>query len=389
MAVALSGVFAIAILTLWVPSDWPASIFEVAIFILCAMAMAHWRFGSPAFSYPMVPLFWAVGWGLFQCWSGQTLYGFETRRAVLQWASLLGVFLTATILFRDRLVRVWFRGAMLWFGFLISLLAILQSSSSNGKVFWIFSSGYTRFVMGPIVYHNHYAVFIEVVLPMALFEAFRRPRDSLLYAGIAATLYASVIASASRAGVVLTTAEVIAVPTLLWVSGQIDLRTLRVPLLKVAGLLVLFSSIAGWQEVRTRSLAPDPYGGRRELAVSTLHMIAERPWVGFGLGTWPVTYPQYASIDLGLVANRAHSDWLEWTAEGGIPFGLAMASLFIWCLSPALRTVWGLGVVAVFLHAAVDYPFSRPALGSWPILVVAMFSRLNKSSREEDVTEMR
>jgi hypothetical protein len=36
--------------------------------------------------------------------------------------------------------------------------------------------------------------------------------------------------------------------------------------------------------------------------------------------------------------------------------------------------VWGLGVIAVFLHAVVDYPFSRPALGSWPILILAMLA---------------
>ena len=315
---------------------------------------------------------------------GRTVYAFETLRAILQWATLLGVFLIATILFRDRAVREWFRAFMLGFSFLISILALLQTFSSDGKVFWIFPSGYTRYVMGPIVYHNHYAAFVEVVLPIALFEAFRRPRDSLLYGAIAATLYASVIASASR--VVCpgaSTAEVAAVPALLWVTGQSNGRALRGPLFKIAALLIVFSSVAGWQEIRNRVQAPDPYGGRRELAISTLHMIAERPWLGFGLGTWPVAYPRYASIDLGLVANRAHSDWLEWTAEGGIPFGLGMATLFLWCLRPAFRTVWGLGVIAVFLHATVDYPFSRPALASWPILVIAMLSQAKKASEDE------
>jgi hypothetical protein len=31
-------------------------------------------------------------------------------------------------------------------------------------------------------------------------------------------------------------------------------------------------------------------------------------------------------------------------------------------------------VIAVFLHAAVDYPFSRPALGAWPILIIGMLA---------------
>ena len=43
-------------------------------------------------------------------------------------------------------------------------------------------------------------------------------------------------------------------------------------------------------------------------------------------------------------------------------------------LRPAFRSIWGIGVVSVFLHAFVDYPFSRPALGSWPILILAMLA---------------
>jgi len=122
--------------------------------------------------------------------------------------------------------------------------------------------------------------------------------------------------------------------------------------------------------------------GRREFAISSLHMIAARPWFGFGLGTWSTVYPQYAVIDLGdAFVNQAHSDWLQWGAEGGLPLLIAMASLFVWTVRPAFRSIWGLGVVAVFVHALVDYPFSRPALGAWPILVLAM---LAVYSKEED-----
>ena len=78
--------------------------------------------------------------------------------------------------------------------------------------------------------------------------------------------------------------------------------------------------------------------------------------------------------DVGVIANQAHDDWLQWTAEGGIPFAILVATLFVWSLRPAFRTVWGIGVVAVFLHAIVDYQFSRPALGSWAIVVLALLA---------------
>jgi hypothetical protein len=28
-------------------------------------------------------------------------------------------------------------------------------------------------------------------------------------------------------------------------------------------------------------------------------------------------YPAFATFDPGVIVNQAHSDWLQWTAEGG------------------------------------------------------------------------
>jgi O-antigen ligase len=101
-------------------------------------------------------------------------------------------------------------------------------------------------------------------------------------------------------------------------------------------------------------------------------MIAVHPLIGWGLGCWPAVYPAFATFDPGAIVNQAHCDWLQWTAEGGLPVGVAMLSLVVWALRPATRSIWGIGVIAVFLHAAFDYPFSRPAVGAWPILILSM-----------------
>jgi hypothetical protein len=49
-----------------------------------------------------------------------------------------------------------------------------------------------------------------------------------------------------------------------------------------------------------------------------------------------------------------------------------MLSLALSAIRPAVRSIWGIGVIAVFIHAAFDYPFSRPAVGAWPILILSM-----------------
>jgi hypothetical protein len=52
----------------------------------------------------------------------------------------------------------------------------------------------------------------------------------------------------------------------------------------------------------------------------------------------------------------ACSVWLSGRCFDGV--------MFLWTLRPAFRSAWGIGVVAVFLHAAVDLPILAPGPGS-------------------------
>jgi hypothetical protein len=368
----LAALFVFAILTLWIPAYWPVSVFQTGIFALCIYCL--WRFPPTRIPYPAIPLGLAVLWGMVQLSLRLTAYSFDTKTALLRWTTFLAVFLVGFSLFGDSDTRRWFRSAMLWFAFVVSVWATLQTFTSDGKVFWLFHTEYTGNVMGPILYRNHWAAFVEVVLPLALYQALRRERNSLLYSCMAAALYASVIASSSRAGTVLTTAEILVVALLMAARGFTTGRAIGSAFLRMLLVFVTFTVVAGWEHVWERLLEPDPMQGRRELNLASLEIIRTHPFTGTGLGTWPTVYPRYAVIDAGVFANQAHDDWLQFTAEGGIFFGLAIFSLFLWCVRPAFQSIWGLGVISVFLHACVDYPFSRPALGSWPILIVAMLA---------------
>ncbi len=137
-------------------------------------------------------------------------------------------------------------------------------------------------------------------------------------------------------------------------------------------LPAILTLIVGFETVSERFYSEAMTLGRLQFAISTLHMIAVHPWIGWGLGCWPAAYPAFATFDPGAIVNQAHCDWLQWTAEGGLPVGLAMLSLAVWSFRPAIRSIWGIGVIAVLIHAAFDYPFSRPAVGAWPILILSM-----------------
>jgi O-antigen ligase len=104
----------------------------------------------------------------------------------------------------------------------------------------------------------------------------------------------------------------------------------------------------------------------------------------------------FALYDDGTWVNQAHNDYLEWAAEGGIPYACILVALFAATLLPAVRSVWGIGLLAFCVHAAVDYPFARLGTCGWYFALVAMvlvqpgsgFERTERSRRRRTRKEI-
>jgi O-antigen ligase len=239
-------------------------------------------------------------------------------------------------------------------------------SSPEGIVFWLFHAGSDRRTLGPFVYYNQYAAFIEAVLPLALVRAVLDQRRRMLYSVIGALLLASVVAGGSRAGTILCLAEVFVIPLVALAQGIVSRRAAGRVLLATLCTLAVLGAVAGWDVIWKRLQEPNPYAVRKDFLLSSLEMVRDRPLTGWGLGTWSEVYPGFARFDDGLFANQAHNDWAQWAAEGGIPFFLLMVGVVAGAVRPAFRSLWGLGLLAVFIHCLVDYPMQqRPALAAF------------------------
>ena len=103
-------------------------------------------------------------------------------------------------------------------------------------------------------------------------------------------------------------------------------------------------------------------------------MIQARPLTGWGLGAYVPVYRKFALYDDGTWVNQAHNDYLEWAAEGGIPYALIMVLLIVWTIRPGFRSVWGIGLLAFALHALVDYPFARLGTCGWYFALAGMLA---------------
>jgi O-antigen ligase len=293
----------------------------------------------------------------------------------LNWATWLALFFLALQLFQRSAARHWFLRFALYFGFGLSVLSTVQMFTSGGKIFWLFPSGYTDYVLGPFVNRNQYAAFLETILPIALWQALRDRRLAFANCAIAAAMLASVVAAASRAGSVLMCVEVAAVLLLAWRRGMAPARAVARGFAAFAAIAVLFTAIAGWQALRQRLWEQDALPGRRQFLVSSLTMLHDRPAMGFGLGNWARAYPQYALFDDGNYVNQAHNDWLQWAVEGGVPFFVILLSLVVMAVPAALHSVWGIGLLSVWVHCLVEYPLQqRPAIGAWFFVLLGVLA---------------
>jgi O-antigen ligase len=308
-------------------------------------------------------------------WSSQkiTYYGLDKS---LFWFTLALTALIGSQIFQNGRVSEQFRLGIALFGSFEALLSVLEQASHTGKYFWLFPSGFPD-IYGTFPYYNNFAQLIELTLPVTLWEGLRHRAIRLPYLLLAALQVGAVVASASRAGAALVLVELLAVLFLVWLRRR---QTMSVMVLALAlGLSAAFTYVAGFQQVVQKLERPDQLSNRRLINRSSINMIVERPLTGWGLGAYAPVYRMFALYDDGTWVNQAHNDYLEWAAEGGIPYAFVMLVLIGWSIRPAVRSIWGIGLLAMCLHALVDYPFARLGTCAWFFAMAAMLAVQEKS----------
>jgi O-antigen ligase len=383
----LCVLLAYATATVFIPAAWPVQSFHIAVFALLAVVtLLKPRNSEPPNSKPQSPapeLLFLPLWGLLQLLAGSTAVPANTRAEILHWAALAAVFFLARRIGADRPARHAFLTGFLGFSVTLAILCLLQLFTSEGRVLWIFPTGNPD-VYGTFPSRNNYAQFIELALPVALWSALRDPRHAWAWSLSAGVLYASVIGSASRAGAVLCTAELVAFIALSFrktFEGRPSRA--RVPVFGFLLVPLVVTLTVGWGSLLPRFLQPDPYLVRREYLEAAANMVRQRPIMGFGLGAFPTVAPAFAVKDFPFYANHVHNDWLEFAADGGILFAMVVLSLFVRRVPAILRHPWALGLLAVALHACVDYPFPRPAVSAWIFALLGLVASGTERTQNE------
>lgn len=372
LAVALGAVLVWLAVTAWSADQWPTNLAQTGIFALVTAMAVLVLIGkmNATFRWILVPFLAAVVWGVFQIWLDISVYQYATWTAVLAWASYVGAFWIGLHAFVYSDVARKFRAAAVVFGVVLAVEATLQRFALNGKVPWLISAARPEAAMGPFLNYDHYAAFIEVILPIALWSAWDDRKPTATWLGAAAVLYGSVIASTSRAGSALVTLEVLVILLIVFRHKATNARSKAAFAVTTAGLLITATLIVGSGILMHRFAENDPLAFRRRTLEAAVRIIQARPWTGFGLGTWSTVYPAYSTYDELAFVNHAHNDWAEWAGDGGLPFAVLMALVALRAAWLCRRAPWGIGIISVFVHCLVDFPLQKPALMLWLVAIL-------------------
>ena len=382
-----------------------------------------WSFDLSRPLLPRAPLLWPglafALWVTLQLvpWRGQTLSTSATLRGLAFVVSFGLLHLAAATTLADAGARRRLRRFLAWFGFALSLFALVQLSLGWHAIYGLFVPREGGNPMGPFVNRNHFAGYLLLLLPTALALLARalwayRSRTSaahparrrlialggpegidLVYAALPVlAMVAALLASISR-GAILALVLSLAVVLL---AGR---RSSRIAM---AGMVAAFVAMGltwfGLERLGDRFAAlPDNAPGRAQVWRASIERMDGRWLTGSGFNTFEVHLSRVpawrlpanatpwpdgvrAAFESGArVGHRyegsdwyreAHNDYVQVLVETGLP-GLAIALWAAWSVlrrTASHRWVFG-ALLAMLLHALVEFDFQIPAL---PALFVVL-----------------
>ncbi len=365
---------------------WAAFVIEaVAILLLLGWGFHRSRTGqltivlNPVFA-PMLAFAVLI---IAQVLAGHSAYREATMRSGLLYIAY-GVlcFLVVQCLNRTNYLRHSI-ATFIAYGAVIATFALLQSLSSNGRLYWLRSPQNGGWIYGPYVNHNHYAGLMELLVPVALVFALTRSARGtrkMLAIAAASIMACTIFLSGSRGGMLAFTFQ------LLLLFGFLAKGRSRRSA-AVAGFAFIFISLAtliwiGGEGLVSRlgSLRSEAHseisgGTRLQIDRDTLRMFAQRPLMGWGLGTFVNVYPRFRTFYSEFQVNAAHNDYLQLLAETGLlgfliflwfsvtVYSTALKKISNWQrdINGALALAMILSISGLLVHSLIDFNLQIPA----------------------------
>ena len=316
-----------------------------------------------------------------------------TRGAIVTIFFLFLAFLIAANFF-DNLARLRTLASFLVvFGLALAVFAMIQHFTWEGKMYWfraVESAG--AGTGGPFVNRNHFAGYMEMLIPIPLALALSRGavrNEARLFFGFAAAIMSiALVASLSRGGMVSLLAGLLFLAVVIIYQrrgGAHSTPESRSGFRPALVIIVMLAAIAagvvwiGADFDLLKRLAHDPLTttastDRRGVWGDTLTMFRANPIFGIGLGAFETVYPVYGRGDGSLIIQFAHNDYLQVLSDGGVVGG-AIALWFLLVMArgmaqaartpnPFMRALGvgsAAGIFALLVHSIFDFNLQIPS----------------------------
>ena len=333
-----------------------------------------------------------------------TVNSYETQLAFLRLICYILVFLLAFEVYRLRGQAIALIGVLIGLGIFEAAYGSIQYLTGWQYIYTYRKLFSIEEATGTYINRNHFAGLLEMVLPFLLagilFRRWRHGssarspwveiivspitsrlvRDLVLFA----LIFVALIFSRSRMGIAA------GITGILIVGAVAVLQTRRKSVLLLLSLIlvlpVAYSMWIGLTPVVQRyEVLGRPgviEGDRLPIWGDAVALIRDYPLFGTGLGTYRLANRHYQSHMLEVIFEHAHSDYLEFASEIGIPLtGLLFGSLWLLVVKVARRTlilersgdrILGAGcagaIAAILVHGITDFNLQIPAnayLFSW------------------------
>lgn len=414
---------------------WSVLIFAsllIALLLAWAVQMAaagEVKVRVPATALPMLAL---IVLGLLQAvartgedgrrWSA-ALDVEATRFAVVNiFCLFIGFMVAANFLVGKERLRGFARFAIVY-GMALAIFALIQHFTWNGRFYWVRElSAPATTVVGPFVNHNHFAGYVEMLLPIpaALLMARDVNREvRLIYFFAVILMGIVIIASLSRGGMI---SLAVSLSFVMLMSLRAAKRRRRTSRADAPGRFALPAALPQFAAIAVITLTigagifwvgADPVLNRLTVGAAeqnatvgtaffqnrgfiwrdTVAMIRANPVLGVGLGSFPTAYPAFTQSDGSLIVTQAHNDYLQALADGGIVGGLIALSFLLLLLrdikrsvahrDPALATLalgFSGGIVALLVHSLFDFNLQLPSNALLFLILCALVSYIGERS---------
>ena len=326
-------------------------------------------------SHAVIPALLLLSLPILQLSTGRTAYAYATRYNLLQWLACGAFFLVASEFSSSPSARKRLAISITAFGSLYAIFALVQGFIFPPNMLYglmkTHGSGF-----GSYANRNHYAGLMEMLISFGLvISSFRTVPRSLRMLSIFGSLVmlTSVFVSRSRGGMLSVTVAMSVFAFYYWRHEHHGRRTQT--LLIVLALSSAFVAYFAYDQVASRLIVETGDSVRWQIARDSIHLVAQHPLIGSGLGSFTEVYPQVRSFPMDLFVNAAHNDYVQLVVETGF-LGVLFAAAFLFLVfRNAFRQIhharkdWfsavslasSIGMIALLVHSLTDFNLEIPA----------------------------